>query len=437
MRLTNLVILWFVSLFFCPCFAQVYNPESQKVVAVGQSGQVVWNNGVFNGLDAQFGTLVASEMRQVKNSRLITIPVVCTCAIESDCGVPIFILGGGPGETNISTNLFFDTLAYRHQLVMVGYRGADGTTKLSCPEMLSVFRSNDITVENFESKVANAFLDRQKQWQLNQINTLGYTIDEVVQDIEDVRLAIGAERFCVVAFSYGAMVAQRYNELFPNRIVANVLVAPRKLNDFSISENEIENIGLRIAKSEFNTTQVNPLKYLLSKYEDVEKQGFNRVRFLLYIFSKLYTYNDMCQLVDFCNQIEKGNWKSIKVDYDKFCSVYSTNILLGDVVAKRYLSQSAALSSDCELLKVVNTWFSPVSSEALMANKTFNFNCPSIIIEGDFDAVSQLSDKEIDDLKSRGFRFEKLPKTGHSDLIGFRKNEIEQMVFEFFNSIGL
>ncbi|MCQ2375460.1 MAG: alpha/beta hydrolase [Salinivirgaceae bacterium] len=437
MRLTNLILLWFVSLFFCPCFAQVYNPESQKVVAIGKSGQVEWNKGVFNGIDAQYGTLVACEMRQAKNSKLISIPVVRTQSLDFDCGVPVFILGGGPGETNISTNLFFDTLAYHHQLVMVGYRGVDGTTKLSCPDMISVFNSTDISIDNFALKVAQAYNNQQKQWQSNQINVSGYTIDEVVQDIEDVRRNIGAERICVVAFSYGAMIAQRYNELFPNKLAANVLIAPRKLNDFCISENEIENIGLRIAKSEFNATKVNPLKYLQSKVDDAEKQGFNRVRFLLYIFSKLYTYNDMNQLVDFCNQIENGDWNSIKVDYSKFCSVYSKNILLGDVVAKRYLSQNAVSSSCCEMLNVVNTWFSPVGLGAITANKTFNFNCPSLIIEGDFDAVSQLSETEHSDLNKRGFQFKKLTKTGHSDLIGFRKDEIAQIIFEFFNSIKL
>ena len=49
---------------------------------------------------------------------------------------PVFRLEGGPGLTNMN---FPDAsrFAANHDLVLVGYRGVDGSSKLGCPEVTS------------------------------------------------------------------------------------------------------------------------------------------------------------------------------------------------------------------------------------------------------------------------------------------------------------
>src|SRR5438128_9059340 len=85
---------------------------------------------------ADCGTLVVRENRHKARSRLIALPVKRIRARSAKPGVPIFRLQGGPGLTNMD---FQDAsrFANKHDVVLVGYRGVDGSTKLDCPEVTS------------------------------------------------------------------------------------------------------------------------------------------------------------------------------------------------------------------------------------------------------------------------------------------------------------
>src|SRR5213592_5228494 len=85
---------------------------------------------------ADCGTLVVRENRHKARSRLIALPVKRIRARSAKPGVPIFRLQGGPGLSNMD---FKDAsrFADRHDVVLVGYRGVDGSSKLDCREVVS------------------------------------------------------------------------------------------------------------------------------------------------------------------------------------------------------------------------------------------------------------------------------------------------------------
>ncbi len=85
---------------------------------------------------ADCGTLVVRENRHKADSGLIALPVTRIRARFAKPGVPIFRLQGGPGLTNME---FADAsrFADKHDVVLVGYRGVDGSSKLDCPEVTS------------------------------------------------------------------------------------------------------------------------------------------------------------------------------------------------------------------------------------------------------------------------------------------------------------
>jgi hypothetical protein len=85
---------------------------------------------------AECGTLVVPEDRADLGSRLIAMPVTVIHARTADLGEPIFRLEGGPGVRNMT---FPDAsrLAADHDIVLVGYRGVDGSERLDCPEVSS------------------------------------------------------------------------------------------------------------------------------------------------------------------------------------------------------------------------------------------------------------------------------------------------------------
>ncbi len=83
---------------------------------------------------ATCGTLVVPENRHDRNSRLIALPVIVIHAHSAHPGLPIFRLQGGPGITNM---VFPDASRFtaHHDVVLVGYRGVDGSVRLDCPEV--------------------------------------------------------------------------------------------------------------------------------------------------------------------------------------------------------------------------------------------------------------------------------------------------------------
>ena len=83
---------------------------------------------------ADCGTLVVPENRSKPDSRLIALPVIRVHALGDSPTEPIFWLTGGPGESNMESP-DLPGLLEDHDLVMVGYRGMDGSVVMECPEM--------------------------------------------------------------------------------------------------------------------------------------------------------------------------------------------------------------------------------------------------------------------------------------------------------------
>src|SRR5512134_427419 len=83
---------------------------------------------------AECGTLVVPENWDKSDSRLIALPVTRIPASGSNHAEPVFILHGGPGLSNFSW-MPPDWLFQNYEVVIVGYRGVDGTVSLSCPDV--------------------------------------------------------------------------------------------------------------------------------------------------------------------------------------------------------------------------------------------------------------------------------------------------------------
>ena len=79
------------------------------------------------------------ENRHDAQSRLIALPVTRISALSAHPGEPVFRLQGGPGMTNMD---FPDAsrFAGNRDVVLVGYRGVDGSSLLDCPEASSAMQ---------------------------------------------------------------------------------------------------------------------------------------------------------------------------------------------------------------------------------------------------------------------------------------------------------
>jgi pimeloyl-ACP methyl ester carboxylesterase len=174
---------------------------------------------------ADCGTLVVRENRHDPHSRLIALPVKRIRARFANPGLPIFRLQGGPGITNME---FPDAsrFADRHDVVLVGFRGVDGSSKLDCPEVTSArAHARDLLSEATDRAVAAGFRDCAHRLRDDGVDLAGYTLPERVDDLDAARRALGYERIDLVSESAGTRTAMIYAWRYPQRIHRSVMIS--------------------------------------------------------------------------------------------------------------------------------------------------------------------------------------------------------------------
>jgi len=173
---------------------------------------------------ADCGTLVVQENRHDPHSRLIALPVKRIRARSGHSGVPIFRLQGGPGITNMS---FPDAsrFADRHDVVLVGFRGVDGSSKLDCREVTSARKgAGGFLTEKAYRADAAAFRACARRLQDDGFDLAGYTLPERVDDLDAARRALGYDRIDLLSESAGTRTALIYAWRYPKRIHRSVLI---------------------------------------------------------------------------------------------------------------------------------------------------------------------------------------------------------------------
>jgi len=177
---------------------------------------------------ADRGVIVLPENRKKVGSRLIALPFVRIHTPISKPAEPIFFLSGGPGSPNIQNEApgWVDSLLVNHDFVMVGYRGAEGSTILDCPEVKRALKGADDDLLSPESraKLIEAMSSSAKRLQNEGIDISGYTIEEVAEDLDAVRFALDCERVSLLSMSYGTRVAQVYSYLHQDHLRRSVMV---------------------------------------------------------------------------------------------------------------------------------------------------------------------------------------------------------------------
>ena len=154
-------------------------------------------------MPADCGTLVVPENRASSKSRLIALPVTRILARSSHPLAPIFHLNGGPGITNM-TFPQASRLAAQHDVVMVGYRGVDGSSVLNCPEVTAALENSaDYLGKASLSAYSQAFASCAQRLERTGVDLAGYTLAEQADDIEAARVALGYKRIDLLSESAG------------------------------------------------------------------------------------------------------------------------------------------------------------------------------------------------------------------------------------------
>lgn len=212
---------------------------------------------------ADCGTLVVPENRTNLESRLIALPVTRIRAHAKDAGAPVFHLAGGPGGTNM---VFPEAsrLADSHDVVLVGYRGIDGSSVLACPEVTSVLKhSADFLGAETLRAEADAYGACADRLQHGGVDLAGYTLAQRVDDLEAARGALGYDRIDLVSESVGSRVAMIYSWRYPASIDRSVMIGVNPPGHFlwdpKTTDEQIGHYGALCAQDESCRTRTDDL----------------------------------------------------------------------------------------------------------------------------------------------------------------------------------
>ena len=208
-----------------------FEPDSGPVSVPdgAQAGDLILERCDYGTEDGRYaadcGTLVVPENRADPEARLIALPVTRIRARSSNPAEPIFRLQGGPGITNMKFSQA-SRFAGDHDVVLVGYRGMDGSSVLDCPEVESALkRSTDFLGEKSFRQRSDAFRACADRLSADGVDLAGYSLPQRVDDLEAARKALGYGRIDLLSESLGTRIAMIYAWRYPRSIHRSVMVA--------------------------------------------------------------------------------------------------------------------------------------------------------------------------------------------------------------------
>lgn len=202
---------------------------SAKLTTVVQRGRVTLktcDNPTLTS-DALCGKYEVFEDRVNRTGRKLALNLVLLPATSAKPSPDaLFYLAGGPGAgaTNYAGEKFMANLRHNRDVVLVDQRGTGGSNPLNCPPIGS--RQD---MRGYFGEVFPLAAVRACRAELEKIADLKlYTTSVAMDDLDEVRAALGYDRINVYGGSYGSTAALVYLRQHPEhvRVVAIFGIAP-------------------------------------------------------------------------------------------------------------------------------------------------------------------------------------------------------------------
>jgi pimeloyl-ACP methyl ester carboxylesterase len=170
-------------------------------------------------LPAKCGQLSVYENRADKSGRQIELHIAVIPTIsrtpEPD---PIFFITGGPGGAStqdfVSLRPAFKRINEKRDIILVDQRGTGQSHPLECTSPEEETNLDDEAAIRTEIENCIDQLDADTRF---------YTTQDAVDDLDQVRAALGYEKINLYGISYGTRVAQVYVRSYPERVRAVIL----------------------------------------------------------------------------------------------------------------------------------------------------------------------------------------------------------------------
>ncbi len=192
---------------------------------------------------AQDGTVVAAEMgeldvpenRTKADSRTITLKFVRFKSTAAKPGAPIVYLAGGPGGSGIGaaiSNRFTLFMALREHADVIAYdqRGTNESgPNMLCSEEYTAAFDQPLERGNGGAAIADAMRRCGERLRASGVDLAGYNTIESAADLDDLRVALGANKLVLWGISYGthlAIATMRYHPEAVERVILAGIEGP-------------------------------------------------------------------------------------------------------------------------------------------------------------------------------------------------------------------
>lgn len=231
----NIFYIFFVPVFLSGCAKIPYDQPSIESETTNPT--IHLEPCMIDYHHAQCGKLTVFEDRISKSGRLIDLNVAVIPARPAErTSSAIFLLSGGPGmaATQDFGNISFVTELGDYDVVLVDQRGTGKSNKVVPPDTPDW---SDLNAEQAEQAYA--------AWIQQILPTLTadphfYTTSLAMDDLDDVRQALGYGKIDLVGTSYGTTAAQYYLRQHEDR-VRSIILLSGSVGSISIWENQARN----------------------------------------------------------------------------------------------------------------------------------------------------------------------------------------------------
>lgn len=268
-KLGGLFLVGSCLLIFTACNSSkgVVGESPQKVQLV--SCQLT-SPGMKTTLEAECGKLTVFEDRLSQSGRQIDLNIAVIPAVSRNPQPdPIFLLAGGPGEA--ATQSFqpiysaFQSINQKRDIVLVDQRGTGGSHFLSCASFSSEQETESSDPQAINDNLSQCLKELDADPKL-------YTTSIAMDDLDQVRSALGYDQINLYGASYGTRAALVYARQYPEHVRTMILdgiAPPDWAIGPSIPEDAQRSLEMLFERCEADTRCAQAFPDLQSEFNDI------------------------------------------------------------------------------------------------------------------------------------------------------------------------